>query len=325
MGYNQENYRRIRQEYETKYLKARDEADLRRAAVHLEIPEVDRIDRELNGLGLSIMRAALDGNDPDARIAELRARNQTLLRDRALLLASHGYPADYTEPKYECPICGDTGFVDCRMCSCMKQALVSAGMESSGMTRLLMTQTFDNFSLDYYAADPQALTRMNGVLRFLRTYAEGFTGKEAGNVILFGDTGLGKTHLSSAVASAVISRGYDVYYTSAVSLMGDFEIQRFGNNSGSGNNVETRRYYDCDLLLIDDLGTEVGNQFTTSVLYDLINTRLNRSQATLISTNLSPDEFRRRYWDRITSRVLGEYTVLQFLGRDVRAQKLKRP
>lgn len=324
MGYNQENYRRIRQEYETKYIKARDDAEVRRAQIHVEIPEIQALDRELNGIGLEIMRTALDGGDTEAQIQKLREKNETLLRKRRVMLAAHGYPADYTEVRYECPLCGDTGFVDCKMCVCMKKKLTEAGMESSGMSKLLKAQNFNNFSLDYYRDDPQSLVRMTGVVQIMKKYAEDFCGKNSGNMVLFGGTGLGKTHLSSAVAARIIERGYDVYYTSAVGVIGDFENQRFGNFSGAGNGIDTRRYYDCDLLIIDDLGTEVGNQFTTSVLYDLINTRLNRSQSTVISTNLSPDEFRRRYWDRITSRVLGEYTVLQFVGRDIRAQKLQR-
>ena len=115
-------------------------------------------------------------------------------------------------------------------------------------------------------------------------------------------------------------------YSSAVGVLSDFERQRFGNASGVGNQTDTQRYYESDLLIIDDLGTEVSNQFTTSVLYEVINTRLNLRRATVISTNLNEEEFRRRYWDRITSRVLGEYSLLQFVGRDIRAQKLaERP
>ena len=106
MGYNQENYRRIRQEYETKYIKARDDAEVRRAQIHVEIPDIQALDRELNGIGLEIMRTALDGGDTEAQIQKLREKNETLLRKRRVLLAAHGYPADYTEVRYECPLCG---------------------------------------------------------------------------------------------------------------------------------------------------------------------------------------------------------------------------
>ncbi|MBQ7911303.1 MAG: ATP-binding protein [Clostridia bacterium] len=317
-------YARIREEYATKYLIAREEADLRRAEIHLAIPEVAEIDRALGRTGLSLMEASMQGEDVQSRIAAVRRTNEDLRHVRAELLTSHGYPADYTEVRYECPLCNDSGFVDTRMCICMKKKLVEAGFEASGMGNLLREQSFENFDLTYYQSDPTALRRMEQILARMRLYTETFEAGKSGNLVLFGDTGLGKTHLSSAVARGVIERGCDVFYVSAVSMLSDFERERFGNSAGGETGVGTDRYFSCDLLIIDDLGTEVNNQFTTSVLYNLINTRLNKRQSTIINTNLTQDEFRKRYWDRITSRVLGEYTVLPFLGTDVRAQKLSR-
>jgi chromosomal replication initiator protein len=152
-------------------------------------------------------------------------------------------------------------------------------------------------------------------------------GKTAFNpLFLFGGPGLGKTHLSTAVAKTVLDAGYDVLYTTAVTMVGDFEMVRFGNSGAAGDmgiTADTSRYFDCDLLIIDDLGTEVMNQFTSSCLYNVINTRLSMRRPTVISTNLMQDELRRRYWDRITSRLFGEYKILLFLGTDVRAQKVK--
>ncbi len=317
-------YARIREEYATKYLIAREEADLRRAEIHLAIPEVAEIDRALGRTGLSLMEASMQGEDVQARIAAVRRTNEDLRHVRAELLTAHGYPADYTEVRYECPLCNDSGFVDTKMCICMKKKLVEAGFEASGMGNLLREQGFEDFGLTYYQSDPTALRRMEQNLARMRLYTETFEAGKSGNLVLFGGTGLGKTHLSSAVARGVIERGCDVFYVSAVSMLSDFERERFGNSAGGETGVGTDRYFSCDLLIIDDLGTEVNNQFTTSVLYNLINTRLNKRQSTIINTNLTQDEFRKRYWDRITSRVLGEYTVLPFLGTDVRAQKLSR-
>ncbi len=317
-------FARIREEYTTKYLIAREEADLRRAEIHLAIPEVAEIDRALGRTGLSLLEASMQGEDVQARIAAVRKTNEELRHVRAELLVSHGYPADYTEVRYECPLCNDSGFVDTRMCVCMKKKLVEAGFEASGMGNLLREQSFENFDLTYYQNDPAAHRRMEQILARMRLYTESFEAGKSGNLVLFGGTGLGKTHLSSAVARGVIERGCDVFYVSAVSMLSDFERERFGNSAGGETGVGTDRYFSCDLLIIDDLGTEVNNQFTTSVLYNLINTRLNKRQSTVINTNLTQDEFRKRYWDRITSRVLGEYTVLPFLGTDVRAQKLSR-
>lgn len=328
MGYNPNNYRRIRQEYETKYLDAREAAETRRAEVHAALPEVAEIDRKMNGLGLELMRISFsgeeNGSDSEGRVAALRAANEQYQRKRRVLLAAAGYPPDYTEIKYACPDCADTGFIDCRMCHCMREKLVLAGYESSGMADLLRKQSFDNFSLDYYRDSPAQLQQMTRVRDIMKRYADTFVPGESGNLVLFGGTGLGKTHLSTSVARVVIDKGCDVYYAPAVGLIADFERERFGNASGNGNGVGTERYYDCDLLIVDDLGTEVTNQFTTSVLYDVINTRLVRHRATVLNTNLAPEDFRKRYWDRITSRVLGEYTVLLFSGTDVRLQKLRK-
>ena len=206
-----------------------------------------------------------------------------------------------------------------------------AGYETSGLGNLLREQSFENYSLDYFKNDEKAYRTMSAVVRMLREWAEHFTLGDSSrpsseNLLLVGGTGLGKTHLSTAVAGTVLNAGFDVLYTSAVGLLGDFEMARFGNSGAAGDGsmtVDTARYFDCDLLIIDDLGTEVSNQFTTSCLYNLINTRLSTRRSTIISTNLMQDELRRRYWDRITSRLFGEYKILLFLGTDVRAQKVK--
>ncbi len=327
MPYNPILLARVRSEYETKYLKARDEADARRTEIHTAIPAVAELDAELRMTGLSVMAAALEAGDVDTRIAEVRQRNAVLRARRAALLVQHGYPADYTEPHYACSICNDSGYVDLKMCACMKRRLTEETLAASGIAELLRRQTFENFNLAYYESDPNAHRRMTQIFNRMKHFAETFEVGRSENLVLFGGTGLGKTHLSSAAAQVIIEKGNDVCYVSAVSLLSDFEFRRFGNRTTGGTasdaDIDTERYYICDLLIIDDLGTEVSNQFTTSVLYDLINTRLMRRLSTVISTNLTQDEFRRRYWDRITSRVLGEYTVLPFLGQDIRAQKLK--
>ena len=204
-------YARIREEYATKYLKAREEADLRRSEVHLAIPEVAEIDRALGRTGLSLMEASMQGEDVQTRIAAVRRTNEELRRVRSELLTAHGYPADYTEIRYECPLCGDTGFVDTKMCICMKRKMVEAGFEASGMGNLLREQSFENFDLSYYQNDPAAARRMEQILTRMKQYAHTFEAGKSGNLVLFGGTGRGKTHLSSAVGRGVIERGCDVF------------------------------------------------------------------------------------------------------------------
>ena len=335
MGYNQENYRRIRREYEGKYLRAREDADRRRAEVERALPALKQVNAQLSATGLELMRVSMayadDAAAREASVAALRQKNEELQALKGKILTDAGYGADYTALRYECERCSDTGYLDDgKMCACMREKLILAGYESSGLGMLLREQRFDNYSLDYFKTDERTWRSMNHAYYTLKEYAEQFrmgSGEpSSGSLLLMGGTGLGKTHLSTAVAKTVLDAGYDVLYTTAVMLVGDFEMARFGNSGAAGDmgiTADTSRYFDCDLLIIDDLGTEVANQFTTSCLYNIINTRLAMRRPTIISTNLLQDELRRRYWDRITSRLFGEYKILLFLGTDVRAQKVK--
>ena len=324
MGYNQENYRRIREEYSRKYLQVQEAASKRREEIHAVLPEIREIDRLLSDMGLRIMQAALTNDNYEAAVSQIEAESVALEQRRAEILIKNGFPADYTAPQYECEACGDTGYVDYKMCSCMRKKLILAGYASSGIGTLMQTQSFANFSLEYYANDRMTYLLMQSNLERAKQYAATFHPAKSDNLAMFGGTGLGKTHLSTAIAREVIEGGWDVVYVSCVDMFADYEAQRFGNSTGTPTGADLSRYTDCDLLIIDDLGTELTNQFTTSCLYGLLNTRLNRHLPVILSTNLETDEFRKRYWDRITSRVLGNFTVMPFKGTDVRRQKLNK-
>lgn len=323
MGYNRENYRRIREEYRTKYLKAREAADARRLELHATLPAVADLDRALSQTGLEIMRVTLEGGESrERKLAQIRERNELLQNARAELLEAAGYPSDYSDIRYECEACADSGYIDGKMCTCMRRALTLAGYESSGIADLLRSQTFESFSLDYYRHDPAAYERMAHNYKIMKGYAADFSTDRMRNLLLMGSTGLGKTHLSSAVAREVIDRGFDVQYVTAVGMLSDFEYQRFGNSISGDEGENVARYYDCDLLIVDDLGTEVINQFTLSCIYNVINIRLTRKKSTIISTNLMQRELLEKYWDRVTSRLFGEYLPLVFAGTDVRRVKI---
>ena len=327
MGYQKDNFKRIREEYATKALEAQNAADARRAELYAAIPAVRELDERLSAFGLRILHAAIRGGDTDGAIAELQTENERILAARGELLRANGYPADYTEPRYACDRCKDSGYVGIQMCACMRRRLIEAGMESSGLATLMRTQSFENFSLDYYRARLDEYKRMQLNVQYIRSYAEKFAmGKDAptpDSLLFMGGTGLGKTHLSTAVAKEVIERGYDVFYNSAVGMLSDFEFRRFGSSVASSDGDNTERYTECDLLIIDDLATEVVNQFTLSCLYHVVNTRLNRHLPTIISTNLSIEDLRKSYGDRLASRMTGEYIVLPFYGSDIRKQKLQ--
>lgn len=323
MGYNNSIYKKIYEEYSQKYLIARERADRRARELRVAIPEIAKIDKELSLTGLEIFSASLSGGDTASKIAEIRVKNESLQKRRAALLEANGYPADYSDVKYDCTKCGDTGFIENKMCSCMKEALTLAGIESSGFASLIKEQSFDNFSLDYYKKNAHHYEMMSRNLAFLRDYASSFDPKSSPSILMMGGTGLGKTHLSSAVARGVIEKGNDVFYTGAIDLFSQFEIQRFKTYNNEPNEL-IERYFECDLLIIDDLGTEMINQFSISTLYNLLNDRLSRKKPTIVSTNLSQEDIQKKYTDRITSRMLGEYKVVFFVGTDIRAQKLMK-
>ena len=320
MGYNRDDLIRIKAEYREKYQKARRSADMRADEVYLKIPRIKEIDVSLSRTALEIMSALTSGKESaDEALARVRAKNAKLMEERGRLLISSGYPADYTDVRYDCTKCDDSGYVDGKMCECMKRELIMAGYESSGLGRLIATQSFENFSLDYYKTGGANYKNMQHYFTSLRSFAQTFSADTYRNFLLMGGTGLGKTHLSTSVAKSVIERGFDVLYVSAIDMFADFEKKQFGNGDGDADN--TRRYFECDLLIIDDLGTELTNQFTVSCLYNVINSRINGARSTFINTNLSQKEIESKYAERITSRLFGEYYPLVFSGIDIRKQK----
>ena len=322
MGYNREDYVRIKAEYTNKYLKARQQADNRRFEIYAKLPEVKAIDALLAGTGKEIMAIITAGKgETEEKIAALKARNDKLLQNRAQILVSGGFPENYSDIRYECEACADSGYVDGKMCVCMKKALILAGYESSGLGGLIRTQSFDNFSLEYYNVGGGNPEMMQMLVKSLKIFAQSFDGDTYKNYLFMGGTGLGKTHLSTSIAKEVIDRGYDVLYVTALGMLGDFESKRFGNGEGARS---TERYYNADLLIIDDLGTEVVNQFTISCLYDVINTRINNRKCTIINTNLNRKDIESKYSERITSRLFGEYYPIPFAGVDIRKQKVMK-
>ena len=322
MGYNRENYKRIRDEYQNKNLRPREDAERPADELHARFPDIAEIDRILADTGMRIFGEAMKGRENlDERIASLRAQNQELRKTRAELLASRGYPTDYSSVKYECRDCSDTGYVGTKMCHCMRERLIKAGYESSGIGRLIETQSFDTFKLDYYRQNPEQYNYMKQVYDLCRDYAESFTPEKGRNLLFCGTTGLGKTHMSTAIAKRVIEREFDVVYVTIQELVSDFEYERFYRGYTDEGEPKTTRYFDCDLLIVDDLGAEVSNQFTISCLYNVINTRINNARSMIVNTNLNENEIRSRYNDRITSRLFGEFEAFRFYGRDIREIK----
>ncbi len=319
MAYNRDNYVKLKAEYEQKNLAAKNAAEARIAEVSFAHPDIAAIDRELSLTGVRILKAAGSDNSADEMEA-LKSRIKALREKKTALLVSYGYPSDYLDVKYECTECSDTGYAGSSMCKCFKRALVLAGYESSGIGALIRRQSFDNFSLSYYSGDANSLEQMKRNFEIVRSYARGFGSDASRNLLMIGGTGVGKTHMSSALAKEIIDRGYDVLYESAPNIFFELEQERFARD---GEQRKSDRYYTAELLIIDDLGTESVTQYSVACLYNILNTRINKGMSTVINTNLMPDALYKKYSDRIASRLLGEYTVLHFVGTDIRMQKLK--
>ena len=314
--YSYTNYQKAKEIIEARRLTAISTADRRNEEVRERSEKIAEIDRELTGTGLLLFRTACGGGD----IEEIKRRNLALMRKRREALSELGLPEDYTDLKYTCPACSDSGFVDTRMCSCLRELLVKMNIESSGMGKLIEKQTFENFDLAWYNASPDEERRMAHNLKTAKDFAESF-GKKQQNLLLIGSTGTGKTHLSTAIAGRVIKGGFDVLYDSAQNIVASFEQDRFHSGYGQQES-QAAKYLECDLLIVDDLGTEFVNQFTVSCLYNLINTRQNQGRSTIISTNLSAEELAAKYEGRIYSRIIGcDYKVLFFSGKDHRIFK----
>ncbi|MBR2342768.1 MAG: ATP-binding protein [Clostridia bacterium] len=314
--YTRENFALAKEEIEKRRLAAIAEADARNLELRARSPRIAEIDAELTKTGLTLFKIACSGGD----LAPLRERNEALMKERREVLISLGLPEDYTEVHYSCPKCRDAGFVGTKMCSCLREIFFSKNLASSGMGRLVDKQSFDNFDLAWYAGSEDEARRMKTNVDTARRFAEGF-GTHRDNLLLIGSTGTGKTHITTAIAKEVISRGFSVLYDSAQNIVSAFENDRF-RAGRDRSEPESDKFLECELLIIDDLGAEFSNQFTVSALYNLISTRQNRGLSTIISTNLSAEELAGKYDGRIYSRIVGsDYRVLFFSGRDHRIFK----
>ena len=316
MAYRKENLSKVKQQYTEKRAKALGLAKARLDEMHRSYPELREIDAALAETGIKLVEAISMGSvGITERVAAIRHDNEKLQQDRAELLLFYGYPANYTDVQYACALCEDTGYAGQKMCACMKRALSLLALERAGLAPLARTQSFSSFSLDYYKGDDRVTMQKN--LEICREYAESFS-ENSESLLFLGKTGLGKTHLSTSIASVVIERGYDVVYVSAPALFLSLEAEKFGREAS----VPFREAEEADLLILDDLGTENPTPLHVNFLYQLINARMVAGKPTLINTNLSVREIKERYTDRVASRLLGEYLVLGFVGQDVRMQKI---
>ena len=295
------------------------ETAARRAQVLQDYPRLKEIDQALRQSVAGAVAAAFrKGEDTTAAIAALKEKNLALQREREWILASAELDESVLDPPPFCPHCGGSGYVGSSMCECLRE-LCRQEQKKELSSLLGGKESFDGFRLDLYPTEPDPnlgvspRQLMERTFRRCRRYAREF-GAGAPSLLFTGGPGLGKTFLSACIARAVADNGFSVVYDTAGKLFSDFEAVKFGGNQQD----LTRKYLQCDLLIIDDLGTEMTTQFTQSVLYRVLNDRLLENRPVIVSTNLSDQALRQRYSAPIASRLLGAFEVCLFLGQDIR-------
>ena len=333
MPYDANVLRRASQRLEAERRERREAAEARRREAYARQPRLEQLDRQLRQTMAQLGAAALRrGEDPVQAVRRVREHNLALQEERAGLLAGMGLPADALDDKPACPLCGDTGWRGTQMCRCLQRLCAQEQIAELSKLLDLGEQSFETFQVDYYsdAYWPDKGTspreRMEMIKDICYNYAVKFERFFTKNLFLSGPPGLGKTFLSACIARTVAEEGYSVVYDTAANIFAQFEARKFQRDSADGQEArdETRRYLNCDLLILDDLGSELTTQFTQSALYELINTRLVAGRHTVISSNLSMEETARRYSPQIASRLEGEYHVLHFFGEDIRLLKKNR-
>jgi len=272
------NYKKVKDEIENRRMAAVATAELHNEEVRAKSAEIRKIDEELTRTGLAIFRTACAGGD----LAPVRARNQELCEKRRDLLVSLGYGADYTEPQYTCKKCSDTGYVDTKMCECLREALIRENFRTSGMGDLLDRQSFANFDLERYKKDGEEVyRRMKSNFAAAKAYAENFREKR-GNLFLVGTTGAGKTHLTTAIARTVLDFGFDVIYETSQNVMSAFEQDRF-HSGYTQTESRAEKYMECTLLILDEWLLYPLKETETRDLLEIIEARYQRSSTIFCS------------------------------------------
>lgn len=325
MALSNSQYDSIMRVYNRIQLEKKHELDERTKEIYEKIPAVREMNEEIASAAVRSARQLLAGDEE--AVKKLRRTIADLKEERQVLMAAYGYPADYLEMKYACPDCRDTGYRDGKKCHCFRQREIDILYAQSNIREILNRENFSHFSYDYFddskvdaRSGKTARQYMTQVVSACKQYVEQF-GKEKGNILFTGKTGLGKTFLSNCIAKELIERCCSVVYLPAVEMFEIFSKERFSYDTADEDRDRSQYLLECDLLIIDDLGTELVNTFTTSQLFYVINERLNRKKGTIISTNLPVNEMRDEFTDRVMSRIVSQYRVIPLYGEDIRIQK----
>ena len=296
----------------------------RLSLVYARVPEIQRMDETMRRQMTELVRLTISHPvDLKERLAALEKDNLDIQMRRAELLVENGWPVEYLDDIYSCPKCRDSGVYEGGVCSCLEKLYNKELTKELGTLLQHGDESFERFDLNYYDAAPvggvSPRETMTMVLGACRKFADNFPAVSA-NLLFQGGTGLGKTYLSACIARVVAAKGYSVCYDSAAAALEAFEVQKFSRDpeASEAANARVRRMLDCDLMILDDLGTEMISSISTSALYTLLNTRLVNGKKIIISTNCSDEELQKKYTQQIYSRIKGEFLRLPFVGRDIR-------
>ncbi len=327
MGLSREQMDIIENFYNNRRLENKMKLDDRIQEIYEAIPKIREYDAEISSLAADAARKALSGDS---------SAKDTLREDIAIVgekkkaaLLSHGYPSDYLDDIYTCRLCRDTGFIHGTPCQCLREQIANTIYSRSELTDVLSRENFDTFNFDYYsdndideASGKSALENIETIVDYCRYFINNFD-KTSDNLLFYGKAGTGKTFLINCIAKELIDKSYSVIYLSAVQffdLLADYSFRRSSNRSVY-RQISMKELLSCDLLIVDDLGSEMSNSFTDSALFDCLNERLIHHRSTIISTNLSIDELKNSYSERVFSRAAGEYTAFKIFGDDIRIKK----
>lgn len=328
MPLNNSQYDQLIRSYDAKQLKNQHDLEQRVRYAYLKVPRLREIDNAIASVSVSQARKMLDGDTK--ALSSLKEQLAAYRKEREDLLIHYEFPADYFEPAYSCKDCKDTGFINGKRCHCFKQAAIDLVYTQSNLKDILIRENFSTFSYDYYSDEDinpatglSSLATVKDAVEKCRDFILNFQAPgNFSNLYFYGDTGIGKTFLSNCIAKELLDAGYSVIYFTAFQL---FDILSKGVFDKDEDAVAAHQnIYTCDLLIIDDLGTELYNSFTTSQLFLCLNERILRKKSTIISTNLEMKQLADIYSERVLSRISSNYTIIKLFGRDIRLLKRSR-
>lgn len=328
MALSNSQYDAIMRDYQKQQLQNKYELDRRLEEVYHKIPAIKELDDTVSTVAVASAKKLLDGNQN--ALEELREKISDLREQKSILLKAYGFPDDYMQMQYRCIDCQDTGYLDGAKCHCFKMSEMKLLYAQSNIDKVIKKENFTTFTYEYFndteiepAIGKTIRQYMKQVVNQCTDFIENFrTG--AGNLLFTGSTGVGKTFLTNCIAKELIDRYCSVIYLSANDLFDIFSKNKFEYHAEEDIRDMNQYILECDLLIIDDLGTELNNSFTSSQLFYCINERLSTGKSSIISTNLSLNELRDSYTERVTSRIISRYTIVPLYGADIRYQLAKK-